>query len=416
MTYASALAALEARQEARIELGLGRVRKHLSRLGDPHARVPAFHVAGTNGKGSTCAMLASVLRASGRRVGLYISPHLLDVRERISVNGRPIPRPAFARLMARALRADPEKRLTYFELLTSVAFQHFAESKCGVSVLETGMGGRLDATNVVARPLAAVVTSIDYDHQAFLGNTLSAIAAQKAGIFKTGRPAVFPDLPVLRRAIKRGVPIVVRRPWASVRTDWKKGVQVLRSPQGREYRLSLLGSRQGRNASLARAAVEASGLDVSEAAWKKGLNSVHWPGRVQAIPLNGKILIVDGAHNPEAARALAATWSASPWSKRPARWILGILRDKDQAGLLKPLAPFLRDVVVVRPPSPRALEPLELAAAVRRFAPRARVTLERDAAGALAAWRRDARAPGVAVCAGSLYLAGAALKAAGRPG
>ena len=414
MTYASALAALEARQEARIELGLGRVRAHLALLGDPHEIVPAFHVAGTNGKGSTCAMLSSVLRASGRCVGLYISPHLLDVRERISVDGRSIARPAFARLMARTLRADPKKRLTYFELLTSIAFQYFAESKCDVSVLETGMGGRLDATNVIRSPLAAVVTSIDFDHQAFLGNTLSAIAAQKAGIFKTGRPAVFPDLPVLRRAIKRGSPVVVRRPWAVIRTDWAHGAQSLRSPAGRDYRLSLLGARQGWNAALSRAAVDASGLTVTEAAWKQGLASVHWPGRVQSIRLNRKTLIIDGAHNPEAARALAATFAASPWSKRPTRWILGILRDKDLAGLLRPLAPFLRDVSVVRPPSPRALEPLELAAAVRRFAPRAHVTVERDPSGAIAAWRRDARAPAVAVCAGSLYLAGAALKAAGR--
>jgi dihydrofolate synthase/folylpolyglutamate synthase len=413
MTFAQALAALDARREARIELGLGRVLKHLSRLGDPQDRVPVFHVAGTNGKGSTCAILSSVLRASGRRVGLYVSPHLLDVRERVSVDGRPISKAAFARLMARTLRADPDERLTYFELLTSIAFQHFAESSCDVGVLETGMGGRLDATNVVARPLAAVVTSLDYDHQAFLGRTLPAIAAQKAGIFKTGRPAVFRDIPVLRRAVKRGVPVVVRRPWVPVRVDWARGVQVLRSPQGREYRLSLLGSRQGWNVALARAAVEASGVDVTETAWKKGLSSVHWPGRVQAIRLKGKTLIVDGAHNPEAARALAATWSASPWSKRPARWILGILRDKDQAGLLRPLAPFLRDVVIVRPPSPRALAPREFAAAVRRFAPRARVAVADAPGAALAAWRRDARAPAIAVCAGSLYLAGAALKALG---
>jgi dihydrofolate synthase/folylpolyglutamate synthase len=259
-----------------------------------------------------------------------------------------------------------------------------------------------------------VVTSIDYDHQAFLGRTLSAIAAQKAGIFKTGRPAVFPDLPVLRRAAKRGERVVVRRPWAVVRTDWGRGVQVLRSAEGREYRVSLLGARQGWNAALARAAVEASGLEVTETAWRKGLSSVHWPGRVQPIRLKGKTLIVDGAHNPEAARSLAATWAASPWSRRPARWILGILRDKDLRGVLLPLAPYLRDVIIVRPPSPRALAPLEFAAAVRRFAPRARITVESDPARALAAWRRDARAPAVAVCAGSLYLAGAALKTIGR--
>lgn len=416
MTFARALAALEARQEARIELGLGRVRAHLAKLGDPQEKVPCFHVAGTNGKGSTCAILASVLRASGRRTGLYVSPHLLGPRERITVDGRPIPEAAFARLAARALKADPQARLTYFELLTSIAFQYFAEAKCDVMVLETGLGGLLDATNVVRRPLAAVITSLDYDHQAFLGSTLPRIAAQKAGIFKPGRPAVHPDLPVLRRTPVRGDRVVVRAPWTAVRTDWTRGVQVLRAPGGAEYRLSLLGERQGWNAALARAAVLSSGLDVPEAAWRRGLASVRWPGRFQPVRVGGKTLIVDGAHNPEAARALAATWKASPWSRKPARWILGLMRDKDDAGVLAPLAPFLGDAVTVRPPSPRALDPLEFAARVRRAAPRARVTVERDPASALSAWRRDPRAPKTAVCAGSLYLAGAALRWLGRRG
>ncbi|NNN05358.1 MAG: bifunctional folylpolyglutamate synthase/dihydrofolate synthase [Elusimicrobia bacterium] len=416
MTFAQALAALEARRETRVELGLDRVRAHLARLGDPHERVPAFHVAGTNGKGSTCAMLAAVLRASGRRVGLYVSPHLADVRERISVNGRMISERAFARLIARALAADQNSRLTYFELLTSAAFLHFADSGCGVAVLETGLGGRLDATNVVTRPLATVVTSVDYDHQEFLGRTLARIAAQKVGIFKAGRPAVFPDLPVLRHARTRGDCVVVHRPWIAVRTDWARGEQVLRSPQGREYPLALLGARQGWNAALARAAVEASGLSIPESAWRKGLAAVKWPGRFEVRSLGRKTLIVDGAHNPEATRALAETWTASAWFNRPSRWILGLMRDKDLAGVLRPIAPFLRDVVVVRPPSPRALEPLEFAAAIRRAAPGAHVAVGRDPAHALAAWRRDAAAPAVAVCAGSLYLAGAALKAIAQSG
>jgi dihydrofolate synthase/folylpolyglutamate synthase len=414
MNFGRALAALEARQESRIELGLDRVRAHLARLGDPQETVPAFHVAGTNGKGATCAILAAVLRASGRRVGLYVSPHLFDARERIAVDGRMIPRADFARLLTRALKADPGGRLTYFELLTSVAFQWFAERRCDVMVLETGLGGRLDATNVVKAPLAAVVTSVDLDHQNFLGRTRARIAAQKAGIFKAGRPAVFPDLPVLRRAPRRGTPVIVRRDWTAVRTDWRRGVQVLRAPSGREYRLSLLGARQGRNAALARAAVDASGLAVPESAWRAGLGRVRWPGRFDAVRLGRRTLVVDGAHNPEAARALAATWAAAPWSRRPARWILGMLRDKDAAGVLAPLAPFLTEVVVVRPDSPRALDALALAAAVRRAAPRARVTVERDARAAIGAWRRDRRAPAAAVCAGSLYLAGEALRAAGR--
>ncbi|MBI4372064.1 MAG: bifunctional folylpolyglutamate synthase/dihydrofolate synthase [Elusimicrobia bacterium] len=417
MTFAQALEALEARQETRIELGLARVRRHLARLGRPDRRVPAFHVAGTNGKGSTCAVLDAVLRASGRRVGLYTSPHLRDVRERIRVDGRPIPRPDFARLMTRALGADPTGRLTYFELLTSVAFQHFAERRCDVAVLETGLGGRLDATNVVEEPLAAVITSVDHDHQAFLGRSLGAIAAQKAGILKPGRPAVVAALPpAAMAAVRRAhpAPRVVRRPWAAAGADWRRGVQLLRAPSGRTFRLSLLGRRQRRNVALAAAAVKVSGLDVPVAAWRRGLASVRWPARFQPLRLGSRTLIVDGGHNPEAARALAETWADSPWSRRPARWILGLLRDKDASGILAPLSAHLREVVAVAPPSPRALDPLELAAAVRRAAPGARVTVERDAACAVAAWRRERGAAAVAVCAGSLYLAGAALAAAGR--
>jgi len=413
MIFAEALAVLEERQETKIELGLGRVRAHLAELDNPHLAVPAIHVAGTNGKGSTCAILSAVLTAAGYSTGLFISPHLLSVRERISVDGRDISEADFSKLMARALAVDKMKRLTYFELLTSIAFQHFADKKCAVMVLETGLGGRLDATNVVPSPLAAIVTSIDYDHQAYLGDTLKSIAREKTGIFKPGRPAVRPDLPILRRASLRGNPVIVTKPWKMVRTEWLHGRQMLRAPWGKSYALSLLGSHQGWNAALAHAAVEASGLLVPHDAWKRGLAKVSWRGRFETIKLGTKTLIVDGAHNPEAARALAATWKSSPLSKRPARWILGIMKDKDTEGVLKPLASFLKDVVVVRPPSPRALDPLDFAVHLRRAAPKARITVERDPATAIHAWKNDKSAPNVAICAGSLYLAGAALKAVG---
>ena len=413
MNFAAALAVLEERQETKIVLGLDRVRAHLALLGNPHLAVPAFHVAGTNGKGSTCAMLASVFGAAGYRVGLFISPHLLSIRERISVDRRAITESEFAAQMTLALTADTKKRLTYFELLTSIAFQHFAARKCDIMVLEAGLGGRLDATNVVPTPLAAIVTTVGYDHQAYLGKTLAAIARQKTGIFKAGRPAVRANLPILRRAALRGLPIVVHAPWKCLRIDWTRGRQTFRAPNGRRYMLSLLGSRHGWNAALVHAAIKASGLSVSEAAWKKGLACVSWRGRFEIIRLGRKTLIIDGGHNPEAAAALAETWASSPFSRKPARWIMGIMKDKDAAGLLAPLAPFLREAVLVRPPSPRALEPFDFARSVRAAAPKAHVTLERDPATAIAAWRRDRRAPAVAVCTGSLYLAGAALKAVG---
>jgi dihydrofolate synthase/folylpolyglutamate synthase len=417
MTFRSALAKLDARSEGRIELGLDRVREHLSRLGDPQEKVPCFHVAGTNGKGATCAILAAVLRTAGYRTGLYVSPHLLNVKERISVDGAPISSARFARLLERAFAADPGSKLTYFELLTSVAFLHFAERRCDVVVLETGLGGRLDATNVVTSPLAALVTSIDFDHQEYLGGTLARIAAEKAGIFKRGRPALTAaTAPAALRVLRRAAPNLetVARPWKTVAVDWDGGAQDLRSHAGRRYKLRLLGERQGRNAALAHAAVAASGLVVDERAWKKGLAKVDWRGRFEVVRLGKRRLIIDGAHNPEAARALAATWKATPWARVGARWILGLLRDKDATGVFAPLAPHLRDVVLVRPPSPRAADPLELSHSVRRAAPAARVTLERSVAAAISAWRRDATAPDVAVCAGSLYLAGAALRAVRR--
>lgn len=384
MTYEGALAVLAARQETVIDLGLERVKRQLARLGDPQEKVPAFHVAGTNGKGSTCAILASVLRSAGYRVGLYISPHLLDVRERVSVDGKPISKTDFARLL-------PKGDLTYFELLTVLAFRYFAEKKCDVMVLETGLGGRLDATNVVKAPLAAVVTSVDFDHQAYLGNTLKAIASEKAGIFKSGRPAVHPNHAALNRLAIRGRRVVVKKPWPVTRVDWKRGVQTVGG-----YRLSLLGSRQGWNVALAHAALEESGLRVTKANWSDGLAKVSWLGRFQ---VKGNV-IIDGAHNPEASRAMAATFKASPFARKPTRWVLGMLRDKDVRGVLRPLAPYLKDVFVVRPPSPRAMEPMDLADEVRRVSD-ARVTVS-DLRTAL-------RTKKTVVCAGSLYLAGAVL-------
>ena len=411
MIFAEALAVLDERQETKIVLGLGRVRSHLAELGDPQLTVPAIHVAGTNGKGSTCAILASVLSAAGYSTGLYVSPHLLSVRERISVDGRAITEWDFARFMARALDADKKKELTYFELLTSIAFQHFADKKCAVMVLETGLGGRLDATNVIPNPLAAIVTSIDFDHQAYLGDTLKAIAREKTGIFKPGRPAVRPDLAVLRRAPLRGNPVIVSKPWKVVKTEWGHGRQVLRSPWKKPYTLSLLGAHQGWNAALAQAALDASGLLVPHDAWKRGLAKVSWRGRFEAINFGKKTLIIDGAHNAEASRALAATWKGSPFSKRPALWILGIMKDKDVKSVMAPLAPYIKYAVLVRPPSPRSLDPLEFSHHLLRAAPKARITIERDPSTAIHAWLNDERAPRVAVCAGSLYLAGAALKA-----
>lgn len=416
MTFAQALAALEARQEARIELGLGRLRRHLKALGDPQEKLRCFHVAGTNGKGSVCAILESVLRCAGYKTGLYTSPHLADVRERIRIAGRDISRKDFARFMGRTLRADPGSRLTYFELLTSAAFQAFAEAGTDVVVLETGLGGRLDATNVIKKPVAALITSIELDHTAFLGSSLGRIAAEKAGILKPGSPAFCPSLPpaalrpISGRARAVGAPLViVRESWRTLKRDWMGGNQSLVSG-GRRCRLGLLGGRQGRNVALAEAALRSTGAEfpISQDAWRRGLEEVSLPGRFEVFQAGKKAAILDGAHNPEAMAQLAGTLRVSPWNAAGALWIIGVMKDKDCRAIAGEIAPLLREAVAVRPLSPRALDPVVLAALLRRQAPRARVSVEPDPETALRRWLARRDGPRAAVVTGSFYLVGRA--------
>ena len=424
MTYRQALTALEARQETRVELGLGRVRAHLAALGDPHKRLRCFHVAGTNGKGSTCAMLSAALRAAKYKVGLYTSPHLFDVRERIEVNGRSIGRDQFARAIERALAAEKaDAKLTYFELLTVAAFLHFSAEACDVVVLETGLGGRLDATNVMERPLACVITSIGYDHMGFLGTTLGKIAAEKAGIAKNGVPLICARLKktamrAVRGAAKRaGAPLtVVSRPWPPIGngTNWSLGQQGFSAPFG-AVRLGLLGEKQGMNGALVYYALKAAArkFPVTDAQLRRGFRRVAWSCRFEVLRLGNKTAILDGAHNPEAMENLARTWKRSPLAARRALWVVGVLRDKDARALLRPIAPFMREAVAVSPPSPRALSSAELAKLIRSQAPRARVDVEPDAGAALRRWRREPTAARTAVVCGSFYLVGRAAKALG---
>jgi dihydrofolate synthase/folylpolyglutamate synthase len=413
LTYRAALDVLAGRHENRILLGLSRLRRVLKRLGDPHKAPPCIHVAGTNGKGSCCAILESVLRAAGRRTGLYLSPHLQSVRERIQAGGKMIPERDFARLLGRTLAADTKDELTYFELLTCVAFLHFQERQVAVAVLETGLGGRLDATNVVPRPLACVITSIDFDHMQWLGKTLPRIAAEKAGIIKRGIPVFCPVLPgaamsvVSRKAQALKAPLtVVRRPFKTLSIDWRGNRQVLSDGRS-SFALSLLGSRQGRNAALAKAVLDRVS-PVSADAWRQGLRQVRLPARCNVLTKNGKTAVVDGAHNPEAMGELVRTLQGLRPGK--VRWILGLMKDKDKGAVVGRLAPMLKDAVATAPPGSRALPAAMLADELRRQAPRASVRVEAEAAAALRAWLCDPAAPRTAVVCGSFYLAAEALK------
>ena len=414
--YSRALAALRERQETKIHLGLARIRGVLRRLGDPQESFACVHVAGTNGKGSVCAMLDSVLREAGHRVGLYTSPHLQDVRERVRVDGRAATKAAFARAVERVLRAEREP-LTFFELVTAAAFVRFAEAKVRIAVLETGLGGRLDATNVVRRPLACLVPGVDLDHTDWLGDRLDLIAREKAGIFKRGCPAITAEtkpraLRVMRRvATERGAPwreLGARHGVRCVRVDWRRGRQWLRLRKGPAFSLRLLGPAQPRNAALVLEAVRVlreAGWSVPEAAVRRGLSKVRWPGRFEVVRLGSRTLILDGAHNPQAMDHFCRALAASPWARVPKVFILGMLADKDHRTMLKRLAPHVAKAVAVRPPSPRALEPGRLASELAAAAPRARISVTGEPEQALEAWRANG-AP-VACVVGSFYLVGA---------
>jgi dihydrofolate synthase / folylpolyglutamate synthase len=345
------------------KLGLDRIRVVLDALGRPQDRLRIVHVAGTNGKGSTCAMIESGLRANGLRTGLFTSPHLSQPTERIRIDGAPVSAAEFAAAFER-VHAVVEKLLaagridlhtTYFETVTAMALLHFESAAVDVVVLEVGLGGRLDATNVV-HPALAVITPIDYDHEQFLGKSIESIAGEKAGILEPGVPAVFApqraEAAAVLAARARELGIAVTRP------DPVEALEL--HPRGSRFRVSgiqidcpLAGEHQVTNAATAVAAL--SLLDIPPAAIARGIAAARWPGRLERISENPEI-VLDGAHNPAGARALAA-YIERFYAGRRVRLIFGAMRDKaidEIAGILFPLA---GEVIVTAPRQSRAIAP-----------------------------------------------------------
>lgn len=422
MDYPEALRFLDGRQETRWKLGLSRIEALLAALGDPQDGLPAVHVSGTNGKGSFCAMLAAALQGAGLKVGLYTSPHLSAPTERIKVDGKEVSRADFGRLIARVRSCEPEE-CTYFELVTAAALLHFRRQHVDAAVIEVGLGGRLDATNVLKEPLLTVVTSIGFDHTQHLGNTLEAIAAEKAGILKPGAPFLCGEEDPLPRGVlaarARAVGAKLRSAPAALRRlseDWERGSQTAETPGGTLLTVPLLGDAALRNAALVLSALDglrARGLALPEVAALAGLAAARWPARFQVEPgPGGKRLVVDGAHNEAAMEAFAATWRRSPYSKRGPLIVMGVLADKDWERLARLAAPLAARFVATQPPSPRALPAEELAEALRRAGARD-VRAVPDAEAALSAWRSDPAPHGAVI--GSFYLAGLALRDAVAP-
>jgi len=406
---------LASRTRLGVKFGLATIRAVLERMGRPQSAFRTLLVAGTNGKGSVVAYADAALRASGLRVGRYTSPHLERVNERIAVDGRDIPARALRSAVLRvrdtaaalvregAIPAHP----TYFEVLTAAAFAHFRDAAVDVAVLEVGMGGRLDATNV-AEPLASAIVSIDLDHQAYLGRSRAAIAREKAGVLRRGRTTVLgPMAAAARRAIAEAA-----RPLRARLVDAARGCAVgigpggidLRTPAGR-YRgiRSLAGRHQVDNVVVAVRLLEearAAGLGFDAAALPRALAAARWPGRLERIAGRPPVLL-DGAHNPAAARALRDHLRGIG----PFVLVFGAMRDKDIAGMARVLFPLARAVVLTRPRVDRAATPAEIA---RRAGPLAAGARRESAPRRALLWaRRRAGPDGTVVVAGSLFLVGA---------
>lgn len=372
-----------------IKLGLEGITRLLKTCGVYYPKARVIHVAGTNGKGSTCAFAESVARAAGYSTGLFTSPHLVEFGERIRVNGRNIPAEDAARLIARVRTtiADWETPPTFFEIVLVVAMLYFAEKQVDIIILETGMGGRLDATNAVPKDVA-VITPVDIDHTQYLGNTLFEIAGEKAAIIAWHRPAVIaPQMPDALRAIHDAA--------QAMDTDYRIVTEECELPLG------LRGSYQRRNAALALAALRAlPHFLCSEAELAKGLAEVSWPGRFEEVAPE---IIMDGAHNPHAVRMLVQTWQAQ-FPGRKARCVYAGSADKALDEVISLLSPIVSEWVLPPVNSPRILPPPEMAAKIRSLCPEIPFELPATLAGVL-----EFSAPGVpTLICGSFFLLGEA--------
>lgn len=408
---------------ALIDLSLGRLEALLARLGHPERKLPpVIHVAGTNGKGSTCATLRALGEAAGWRVHVMTSPHLVDVTERFRIAGKLVSEAELVATLEEIERVNDGAPITVFEVLTAAGFLLFARHPAELAIIEVGLGGRCDATNVLQHPAACIITSISRDHEAFLGDSLAAIAAEKAGIFKLGVPAVTGRQPaevmqvlqaqaqdvgasLARRGVEWDIAPTTQQdnPAGLCLTD-EQGALNLPMP-------ALAGPWQMENAGLAVEALRLSGLTVPEAAWQ-GVAQVQWPARMQR--LHGKLaallpagweLWLDGGHNPGAGAALAQ--ELRNWNDRPLHLLVGMKQTKDASGFLGPVLPCADDVWAICEPEQHLALPVQ--AIVEASGGKAHIgpTLA-QALGALAA-EADGQPARVLIC-GSLYLAGVALR------
>ncbi len=423
MTYQEAVEYLESRERFGIRLGLANILRLLNRLDNPQKGFPSFHIAGTNGKGSTAAMLAAILSSAGYRTGLYTSPHLWDVCERIQIDGRPIARKEFASLIAslvpvvEELSQFPPHSPTYFESLTAAAFLYFCQKRVDYAVVEVGMGGRLDATNVVT-PLVSVITPIGLEHRRYLGNTLAAIAREKAGIIKEGRPVVVGKqvrsaFQVINKvARERGCAVyslgknITWTTEGGTKSSFSFHIKVPgleRKIDG--VRISLPGTFQVENAATACLALTAAGLSVKEEVVRQALKEISWPGRLQVVSRK-PLIIFDVSHNPPAIKTLLANLSFL-YPKKEFKFLCGLLKDKDYRSILKLIGPFGKEFYFTRPDSHRSREPEELKSYFQKVFPNKPCRVVVNPRQAYFAARKEIGEKELLCICGSFYLASA---------
>ena len=413
-----------------VHLGLERIQQLLANLGNPHYQVPIIHVAGTNGKGSVCAYLSAVLTYAGYRVGRYTSPHLVDWTERICLNEQPVSVETLQQLLLQvedAIRPGEESP-TQFEIFTAAAWLYFAQSRVDVAVVEVGLGGRLDATNVCDRPLVTAITSISWEHWQQLGPTLADIAREKAGILKPGCPSVIGPLPPVAEAVVRsrlaelGCPSVWVEPAVELRAKTrqpkaKRSVRARREVRwvcsgGAEFELPLLGHMQLSNSAVAVAVLQVLqglGWDVGGAI-AAGMGRARWPGRLEWRLWRDRSLLIDGAHNPAAAVALRLF--VDTLDVKSVDWVMGMLSTKDHADIFQALLRPGDRLYLVRVPDHSSADPAELAILARGVCPGLAGCciysgLVEALEGTVAASASD-----LTVLCGSLYLVGHFLRTA----
>lgn len=382
-------------------LGFERFKKFAARLNSPQNNYKIIHVAGTNGKGSVAYLLAKALQENGYKTGLFISPHVTAPTERIQVNGKPISKKTFVRLFEE-IDALSIGKLNFFEMLTAMALVYFARKKVQYAVLETGLGGRIDPTNICV-PVLSVITSVGLDHTGLLGTTLAQIAREKAGIIKPNTPVVCGSLPA---AAKREIVRVSRtanaplyfapKPFEVRRINWTRGTMQIKNPDGKKaFALHLIGPAQAQNAAVVLQAGQL--LNLKKSAVKKAFARVQVPVRWEIIRTPKNTFILDGAHNPQAVDNFIKMWRACPFYPR-ATLVCGFMCDKDYPAMARKLAAHFEHVIFTQPPSPRAVS----AALLKPYGPNAEIVPDWRVA-----LRRACAQSTCVVCTGSFYLAGA---------